>query len=385
MRRGTERRLKARADPARRGADRAARASCRQTKREAGVRTCRRLCARRLCARTRATARPVSRSRTRTVAWRAPPRLRAARRRAAPRTGLEPWARAPGGRPLTSRSSARRAAATTSAPVPRPRSKKKKKKKRTPRSGRVNLPRRRRRDRPPAKRFPSRSAPSLGRRHDSPRPWPRPRPRPPPRPPPRPRPRPARSDVSRRRLRSRAACPPRPPRPRLRQPPSLDRDRRAPAPPRSPRASGFPRPRRATHPRRAPSRAGPRVSRGTSGRSALLVEGREGGTDASGSVSARGSGRGGVLSSLPNVGYSACAGPTSGWAKFSIAGESRDAPLGPDTMARSGLRSQTLSSARPDPRRRGCGGRSASSAFCRRGSGEMGWERTQVRRLRSRP
>ena len=61
---------------------------------------------------------------------------------------------------------------------------------------------------------------------------------------------------------------------------------------------------------------------------------------------------------------SACAGPTSGWAKFSIAGESRDAPLGPDTMARSGLRSQTLSSARPDPRRRGCGGRSASCAFC---------------------
>ena len=384
MRRGTERRLKARADPARRGADRAARASCRQTKREAGVRTCRRLCARRLCARTRATARPVSRSRTRTVAWRAPPRLRAARRRAAPRTGLEPWARARGD--ARERVGARRARGGDDV-CPRASSKvEEEEEEEEDAEERTREPsRRRRRDRPPAKRFPSRSAPSLGRRHDSPRPWPRPRPRPPPRPPPRPRARPARSDVSRRRIRSRAACPPRPPRPRLRQPPSLDRDRRAPAPPRSPRASGFPRPRRATHPRRAPSRAGPRVSRGTSGRSALLVEGREGGTDASGSVSARGSGRGGVLSSLPNAGYSACAGPTSGWAKFSIAGESRDAPLGPDTMARSGLRSQTLSSARPDPRRRGCGGRSASSAFCRRGSGEMGWERTQVRRLRMRP
>ena len=65
---------------------------------------------------------------------------------------------------------------------------------------------------------------------------------------------------------------------------------------------------------------------------------------------------------------SACAGPTSVWAKFSIAGESRDAPLGPDTMARSGLRTQTLSSARPDPRRRGCGGRSASCALCGRRS-----------------
>jgi hypothetical protein len=88
-----------------------------------------------------------------------------------------------------------------------------------------------------------------------------------------------------------------------------------------------------------------------------------------GSVSARGSGRGGVVFQPSKCGIRRARGRSSGWAKFSIAGESRDAPLGPDTMARSGLRSQTLSSARPDPRRRGCGGRSASCALCGRGSG----------------
>ena len=262
-RRGTEAR-RALVCPATPFSGRAARASYRRTEKEASAR--RRKTPLRFAAPPRGTARPVSRNRLGTAAWRAPPRLRAARRRAAPPTGLEPWARAPRERPLTSFLSERRVSPSLRAPRPPA------KKRKTPRSRPANPP--------PAKLFPRAFALlKLGRHHDSPRPWPRPRPRPRPLPPPVPRPRPARSDVSRR-PRSRPACRPRLPRPRLRPPPRLDRDRRAPAPPRSPRASGFPRPRRATHPRRAPSRAGPRASRGSSGRTALSVEGRERAKDA---------------------------------------------------------------------------------------------------------